>query len=186
MSSTATTADGPGMSDEQKSRRDFLIVATGAVGAVGIGLSVWPLVDSMNPAADVLALASTEVNLGPIQTGQSITVTWRGKPVFIRKRTQAEIDKAKADDKAGLIDPQTDKERVKKPEWLIMVGVCTHLGCIPLGQKSGEPKGDFGGWFCPCHGSHYDTSGRIRRGPAPKNLEVPPYQFVSDTSVKIG
>lgn len=186
MSSTATTADGPGMSGEQKSRRDFLIVATGAVGAVGIGLSVWPLVDSMNPAADVLALASTEVNLGPIQTGQSITVTWRGKPVFIRKRTQAEIDKAKADDKAGLIDPQADKERAKKPEWLILVGVCTHLGCIPLGQKSGEPKGDFGGWFCPCHGSHYDTSGRIRRGPAPKNLEVPPYQFVTDTSVKIG
>ena len=186
MSSTATTADGPGMSEEQKSRRDFLIVATGAVGAVGVGLSVWPLVDSMNPAADVLALASTEVNLGPIQTGQSITVTWRGKPVFIRKRTQAEIDKARADDKAGLIDPQTDKDRVKKPEWLIMVGVCTHLGCIPLGQKSGEPKGDFGGWFCPCHGSHYDTSGRIRRGPAPKNLEVPPYQFLTDTSVKIG
>ncbi len=186
MSSTATTADGPGMSEEQKSRRDFLIVATGAVGAVGVGLSVWPLVDSMNPAADVLALASTEVNLGPIQTGQSITVTWRGKPVFIRKRTQAEIDKARADDKAGLIDPQTDKERVKKPEWLIMVGVCTHLGCIPLGQKSGEPKGDFGGWFCPCHGSHYDTSGRIRKGPAPKNLTVPPYQFLTDTSVKIG
>ena len=184
MSSTATTADGQGTSEEQKSRRDFLIV--GSAGVATAGLSVWPLVDSMNPAADVLALASTEVNLGPIQTGQSITVTWRGKPVFIRKRTQAEIDKAKADDKAGLIDPELDKDRVKKAEWLIMVGVCTHLGCIPLGQKSGEPKGDFGGWFCPCHGSHYDTSGRIRKGPAPKNLPVPPYQFVTDTSVKIG
>lgn len=186
MSSTASTADGPDMTGEEKSRRDFLIVATGAVGAVGVGLSVWPLIDSMNPAADVLALASTEVSLAPVAVGQSITVTWRGKPVFIRHRTKDEIAKAKADNTANLVDPEPDMERAKKPEWLIVVGVCTHLGCIPLGQKPSEPRGEFGGWFCPCHGSHYDTSGRIRKGPAPKNLVVPPYQFVNDTSVKIG
>jgi len=192
MSSTATTAPGaPGPhgaseADDAKSRRDFLIVATGAVGAVGTALAVWPLIDSMNPAADVLALASTEVDLTPIQVGQAITVTWRGKPVFIRHRRDEEIRKAREEDAAGLIHPEKDAARAKKPEWLIMVGVCTHLGCIPLGQKAGEPKGEFGGWFCPCHGSHYDTSGRIRKGPAPKNLPIPPYAFVTDTTVKIG
>jgi len=140
----------------------------------------------MNPSADVLALASTEVSLAPVQVGQAITITWRGRPVFIRRRTAEEIKKAQADDTANLVDPQPDKERVKKSEWLIMVGVCTHLGCIPLGQKPTDPKGEFGGWFCPCHGSHYDTSGRIRKGPAPKNLEIPPYAFLNDTTVKIG
>jgi ubiquinol-cytochrome c reductase iron-sulfur subunit len=184
MTSTATTA--PGKPDEGQSRRDFLIVATGAVGAVGVGIACWPLIDSMNPSADVLALASTEVSLAPVQVGQAITVTWRGKPVFIRRRTPEEIKKAQADDTASLIDPEPDKARVKKPEWLIMVGVCTHLGCIPLGQRPTDPKGEFGGWFCPCHGSHYDTSGRIRKGPAPKNLEIPPYAFLNDTTVKIG
>ncbi|MSO84598.1 MAG: ubiquinol-cytochrome c reductase iron-sulfur subunit [Rhodospirillales bacterium] len=186
MASTASTAPGALDTDDQKSRRDFLIVATGAVGAVGAGLAVWPLVDSMNPAADVLALSSTEVNIAPIQLGQAITVTWRGKPVFIRHRGPEEIKAARATDPTSLIDPEKDEVRAKKPEWLIMVGVCTHLGCIPLGQKTGEPKGEFGGWFCPCHGSHYDTSGRIRKGPAPKNLEIPPYAFVNDTTVKIG
>ena len=172
--------------DDGESRRDFLIYATSAVGAVGLGLAVWPLIDSMNPAADVLALASTEVDISAIAVGQAITVTWRGKPVFIRHRTPAEIKAAADVNLAELPDPEEDKARVKKPEWLIMVGVCTHLGCIPLGQKQGDPSGDFGGWFCPCHGSHYDSSGRIRKGPAPTNLAVPDYTFVSDTIVRIG
>ncbi len=171
---------------DEKTRRDFLFVTTSAVGAVGVALAAWPFIDQMNPAADTLALASTEVDLEPIAEGQSITVVWRGKPVFIRYRTAKEIELARADDKADLIDPETDAARVQKEQWLIMVGVCTHLGCIPLGQKGSDPKGEFGGWFCPCHGSHYDTSGRIRRGPAPKNLVVPGYEFLSDTSIKIG
>ncbi len=183
MTATATTA---GPSDDGKTRRDFLILATATVGATGAALAVWPLVDSMNPAADVLALASTEVDLSAITVGQSITVVWRGKPVFVRRRTPEEIKAAEATPLNQLVDPETDKARVKKPEWLVMVGVCTHLGCIPLGQKSNDAKGDFGGWFCPCHGSHYDTSGRIRKGPAPKNLTVPDYQFVSDTLIRIG
>ena len=167
-------------------RRDFLYLTAGAMGAVSVGAAVWPMVDSMNPAADTLALASTEVDISPVQEGQAITITWRGKPVFIRHRTAAEIDAAQKVDVKELRDPQTDAQRVQKAEWLIMVGVCTHLGCIPLGQKSGEPKGEFGGWFCPCHGSQYDTSGRIRKGPAPLNLLVPQYTFLTDTSVRIG
>ncbi len=165
-------------------RRDFLILTAQAMGAVGAAALVWPLIDSMNPSADVLAMASTEVDLGAIAEGQEIKVMWRGKPVFIRHRTQKNIDDANAVDIGTLRDPETDAARVKKGQekWLIMVGVCTHLGCIPLGGGSGE----FGGWFCPCHGSAYDTSGRIRKGPAPKNLVIPPYQFVSDTKVKIG
>ena len=183
MTTTATTA---GPSDDGKTRRDFLLIATSTVGAVGTALSVWPLIDSMNPAADVLALSSTEVDLSAIQSGQSITVVWRGKPVFVRRRTPAEIKAAESVPLNELVDPEPDKKRVKKPEWLVMVGVCTHLGCIPLGQKPNDLKGDFGGWFCPCHGSHYDTAGRIRKGPAPKNLAVPEYQFVSDTVIRIG
>jgi ubiquinol-cytochrome c reductase iron-sulfur subunit len=140
----------------------------------------------MNPSADVLALSSTEVDISSIEEGQSITVVWRGKPVFVRRRTAEEITTATTDDSADLIEPQKDADRVQKPEWLIMVGICTHLGCIPLGNKSGEVKGDFNGWFCPCHGSHYDTSGRIRKGPAPKNLVIPPYAFIDDTTLKIG
>jgi len=181
-----TTTTPEGGHDEGATRRDFLYIATGAMSAVGAGLFVWPLVDQMNPSADVLALSSTELDVSPIEVGQSITVVWRSKPVFVRHRTAAEIAKAKADDGADLRDEQLDAERVVKAEWLIMLGVCTHLGCVPLGQKSTEPKGDFGGWFCPCHGSHYDTSGRIRKGPAPRNLEVPPYQFIDDTKVRIG
>jgi ubiquinol-cytochrome c reductase iron-sulfur subunit len=135
----------------------------------------------MNPDASVKALASIEVNLSAIETGQSITVTWRGKPVFIRRRTQGEIAEARTVADTDLPDPQNDAERVQKDEWLVMVGICTHLGCVPLGQA-----GDFNGWFCPCHGSHYDTSGRIRKGPAPKNLEIPSYEFVGDSRIKIG
>ncbi|MBM3503089.1 MAG: ubiquinol-cytochrome c reductase iron-sulfur subunit [Alphaproteobacteria bacterium] len=181
----ATTADGKG-GHGHASRRDILMVAATGAAAVGAAYAAWPLINSMNPSADVLALASTEVDLAPIQEGQSITVQWRGKPVFVRHRTKDEIAKAAADDKAGLPDVQADAARVKKAEWLILVGVCTHLGCIPLGQKATEGRGDFGGWFCPCHGSHYDTSGRIRKGPAPRNLEVPQYTFLDDKRIRIG
>ena len=167
-----------------ETRRDFIVVAANGMAAVGAACVAWPLIDSLNPSADVLALSSTEVDLAPIAEGQSITVMWRGKPVFIRHRTQAEIDEANAVDVSTLRDPQADKDRVQegKAQWLVMLGVCTHLGCVPLGNKSGE----FGGWFCPCHGSHYDTSGRIRKGPAPHNLAVPEYTFLSDERIKIG
>jgi ubiquinol-cytochrome c reductase iron-sulfur subunit len=140
----------------------------------------------MNPAADTLAMSSTEVDLTPVAVGQSITVVWQGKPVFIRHRTEKEIKEAADVNVAELRDPQTDASRVKKAEWLIVVGICTHLGCIPLGQKPSDPRGDYDGWFCPCHGSQYDSSGRIRKGPAPLNLLLPPYVFKTDTSIKIG
>jgi ubiquinol-cytochrome c reductase iron-sulfur subunit len=182
MADTATPA--PAGSGE--TRRDFLYLAAGAMGAVGAGAVAWPLIDSMNPSAEVLALASTEVDLAPIAEGQRITVVWRGNPVFIDHRTTEQIQQAEAVNIDDLPDPQTDEARVTKPEWLIVVGVCTHLGCVPLGQKTGQDRGEFGGWFCPCHGSHYDTSGRIRKGPAPLNLLVPPYEFTGDTSIVIG
>ena len=140
----------------------------------------------MNPAADTLALSSIEVDVSGIEEGQAITVKWRGKPVFIRHRTAAEIALADQVSMDDLRDPEGDMDRVEKPEYLVIQGICTHLGCVPLGQKIGEIKGDFNGWFCPCHGSHYDTSGRIRKGPAPTNLEVPPYAFLSDNVIKIG
>ena len=170
----------------QKSRRDFIVVATYAMGAIGAGAAAWPLIDQMNPAADTLALASIEVDVSKIEEGQSITLKWRGKPVFIRHRTKDEIARADEVSLAELRDPQTDAERAENPDYLVLLGVCTHLGCVPLGQKVGEIKGEYDGWFCPCHGSHYDTSGRIRKGPAPLNLEIPPYSFVSDQVVKIG
>ena len=167
--------------DTSVTRRNFLYITTGTFAAAGSATLVWPFVDQMNPDASVKALASTEVDLTPILPGQSITILWRGKPVFIRRRTPEEIAEAQMVKLDELPDPQGDEERVQNPEWLIMVGVCTHLGCIPLGQK-----GEYNGWFCPCHGSHYDTSGRIRKGPAPKNLETPEYVFLDDNTVKIG
>lgn len=184
--STKAASHSHDTSPEGGTRRDFLYLTAGAFGAVGAGIFAWPFIDSMNPSADTLAMATTEVDLAPIEVGQAITVVWRGKPVFIRHRTAEEIASANNVDIASLRDPQPDSDRVKKPEWLIMVGICTHLGCVPLGQKKTDPKGDFGGWFCPCHGSHYDSSGRIRKGPAPKNLNVPEYTFTSDTTIRIG
>ena len=162
-------------------RRDFIFTASYALGAVGVGATVWPLIDQMNPDASVKALATTEVDVSTIERGRSITVLWRGKPVFIRRRTQEEIIGSQNTKLTELKDPQKDQDRVKKPEWLVMLGVCTHLGCVPLGGK-----GDYKGWFCPCHGSHYDTSGRVRKGPAPKNLEIPKYEFVDINTIKIG
>lgn len=167
-------------------RRDFLMITAGAVGGV-IGATVlWPFVDSMNPAADTLADATIEVNLAAIPVGAAITVVWQGKPVFIRHRTSDEIRQAETTPLKDLPDPQADSARVKKPEWLVVIGVCTHLGCVPLGQKPTEARGDYGGWLCPCHGSQFDTSGRIRKGPAPINLELPPYKFINDTTLRIG
>ena len=171
------------MADKKTNRRDFLFTATYAVGAVGVGATVWPMIDQMNPDASVKALASTEVDVSSVTPGKTITVLWRGKPVFIRRRTQEEIIEAKSVKLDDLKDPQKDEEIVKdgKEEWLVMLGVCTHLGCVPL-----KDKGDYNGWFCPCHGSHYDISGRIRKGPAPTNMEVPKYEFVNSNTIKIG
>ncbi len=169
------------MSDKKPERRDFLFTASYAVGAVGVAAVVWPLVDQMNPDASVKALASTEVDVSSVKPGNTITVLWRGKPVFIRRRTQEEISEARSVKMEDLIHPEKDEDRAKDPEWLVMLGVCTHLGCVPLNDK-----GDYDGWFCPCHGSHYDTSGRIRKGPAPLNMEVPKYEFVNDNTIKIG
>ncbi len=174
------------------SRRDFLLIATSAVGATGVALAVWPFIDSMNPAADVLAVSTAEFDLKPIKKGQRVTVVWRGKPIFIDHRTPERIAIAKADDKANLIDPAPDSARVLREEWLIVIGICTHLGCIPLGQKPNDDVGKYGGWFCPCHGSLYDTAGRVRKGPAPRNLDLPGYpespgyKFIDDTTIKIG
>ncbi len=181
-------------------RRDFLVVAGNAFAAVGAAALIWPFIQQMNPDASAKALATTEIDLAPIKPGQAITVVWRGKPVFIRNRTKGEIEAANKVDPKDLPDPEsrnaalddaepaTDANRTKAghENWLVMVGICTHLGCIPKGQTMSDAKGDFGGWFCPCHGSHYDTAGRIRKGPAPRNLDVPPYEFTSDTMIKIG
>ena len=167
--------------DKKTNRRDFIFTASYALGAVGVGAVAWPLIDQMNPDASVKALASTEVDVSGVEKGQSITVLWRGKPVFIRRRTEEEIAKAKKVNLKDLKHPEKDEDRAKNPEWLVMLGVCTHLGCVPLGDK-----GEYGGWFCPCHGSHYDTSGRIRKGPAPTNMEVPKYEFLNSNTIKIG
>jgi len=170
------------MSGEIKSkRRDFLFTATYTIGGVGLAAAIWPLVDQMNPDSSVKALSTTEVDISSVEPGKTITVLWRGKPVFIRRRTSEEIAKAKDVKLEDLPHPETDADRAKNPEWLVMLGVCTHLGCVPLGDK-----GEYGGWFCPCHGSHYDTSGRIRKGPAPTNMEVPKYEFVNSNTIKIG
>ena len=169
------------MSEKKPERREFLFTASYAVGAVGVGAVVWPLVDQMNPDASVKALASTEVDVSSVQPGKTITVLWRGKPVFIKRRTEEEIEQARAVKMEDLKDPQKDEDRAKDPEWLVMLGVCTHLGCVPLGDK-----GEYNGWFCPCHGSHYDTAGRIRKGPAPTNMEIPKYEFVNSNTIRIG
>jgi ubiquinol-cytochrome c reductase iron-sulfur subunit len=179
-------------------RRDFLYVASGAMGAVGVAAIAWPFIDQMNPSTAALALASTEVDLSTVQPGQQVVVKWRGHPLFVRRRTPAEIAAAKAVDVASLPDPlaynqnladsapATDANRAIKPEWLVLIGVCTHLGCTPTVSTPQIPEGEYGGWLCHCHGSMYDTAGRIRKGPAPRNLEVPPYSFLSDTRIKVG
>ena len=186
---------GPHEVGDGATRRDFLLIATGAFAAVGLAGAIWPFIDQMNPDAAALALASIDVDISAIEEGQSITVNWRGKPVFIRQRTAAEMQSAEdvtldqlpdqLARNANLADdaPATDANRAAagKEPWLIMIGVCTHLGCVPLGQQ-----GEFGGWFCPCHGSQYDTAGRIRKGPAPENMHIPPFKFVNDTTLRIG
>jgi ubiquinol-cytochrome c reductase iron-sulfur subunit len=172
------------MSAAEPTRRDFLFVATGAVGAVGAASTLVPLIAQMNPDASTIAAgAPIEVDLGPIAEGQIIKVFWRGKPIYISHRTKKEIDEARMVELGDLRDPQSDQDRVKPghDQWLVVIGICTHLGCIPLAHQ-----GNYDGWFCPCHGSQYDSSGRIRQGPAPANLPVPPYQFVSDTKIQIG
>ena len=171
---------------KKESRRDFLHLTTISIGGIGTAVFMWPFLKSMNPAEDTLALGSTEVDLTNINVGQAKTVKWRGKPVFIRRRTSEEILEANDVDLKSLRHPENDKNRVQKEEWLVLLGVCTHLGCVPLGQKMSDSKGEYNGWFCPCHGSHYDSSGRIRKGPAPENLAVPPYTFINDTTIKIG
>ena len=171
---------------DSNNRRDFLYLSSMTIGGVGVAVFMWPFLKSMNPAEDTLALGSIEVDLSDISIGQSITVKWRGRPVFIRRRTQEEIVEANSVDVASLRDPMEDKDRVQQEEWLVLEGVCTHLGCVPLGQKMTDTKGEYNGWFCPCHGSHYDTSGRVRKGPAPDNLPIPPYKFLSDTKIIIG
>jgi ubiquinol-cytochrome c reductase iron-sulfur subunit len=176
----ATTQTGAG---DDPSRRDFIHIAAMA-GAAGAGLvTLWPLIGQFAPSADTLALASVEFDLSKVQDGQQVTINWRGKPLFIRNRTPSEIERAVKDDNASMKDPEPDSKRHKpgKPQWLILIGSCTHLGCVPT-----FGGGEYGGWFCPCHGSVYDTAGRIRKGPAPKNLVLPDYNFLSDTKVKIG
>ena len=167
--------------EKKNNRRDFLFTASYTIGAVGLGATIWPFIDQMNPDSSVKALATTEVALSQIEPGKSITVLWRGKPVFIKRRTESEISEAQSVKLEELKHPEKDQDRVKKPEWLVMLGICTHLGCVPLSDK-----GEYKGWFCPCHGSHYDTSGRIRKGPAPVNMEVPKYTFIDDNTIKIG
>ncbi len=181
LAGSATDGDGV-------RRRDFINIAAVSFAGVGGLATLYPLVNQMNPAADVLALASTEVDISAIQPGQAIKTIFRKQPVFIRNLTPAEIQQANAVPLGELRDPQTLAERTRdgKSNWLITMGVCTHLGCVPLGVAGGENKGEYGGYFCPCHGSHYDTAARIRKGPAPTNLEVPEFQFLSDTVVKIG
>ena len=181
--------------EEKGTRRDFLFYATGGTAAVGAGAAVWPLINQMNPSADVKALASIRVDISDIEPGTQLTVKWLGKPVFIRRRTKTEIEEAQSVNLDELLDNTARNDNIAEAsaedqnrsldengEWLVMMGVCTHLGCVPLGDGAGE----FNGWFCPCHGSHYDTSGRIRKGPAPTNMEIPEYKFVNANTIKIG
>lgn len=186
MADTITAGHDHGPDDANK--RDFLTLMTGASAAIAVGSLAWPFVDSMSPAADTLALSSIELDIGPVAEGQGITVVWRGKPIFVRHRTAEEVKTAQAVQPNQMIEPIKDSERVKTghEQWLVAIGICTHLGCIPLGNKPTDTRGDFGGWLCPCHGSQYDVSGRVRKGPAPANLPIPPYAFLTDTKIKIG
>ena len=186
--------------DDGVTRRDFIYITTAAFAAIGAAAALWPLIDQLNPDASTLSTASIEFDLSPIELGQAVTILWRGKPLFIRHRTPADIEKAKTAPLSDLKDPfarvleapddlpATDENRTKlgKENWLVMIGICTHLGCVPKGQSPGDPKGAYGGWFCVCHGSVYDTSGRIRQGPAPRNLDIPPYRFAGEKQIKIG
>jgi ubiquinol-cytochrome c reductase iron-sulfur subunit len=187
----ATTNDGT-------TRRDFLYIATGTVGAIGAAATAWPLIDQMNPSSAVLALASIEADISAIPLGQQVVFKWRGHPLFVRRRTPQEIASSRAVPLSALIDPvarnanlpdnapATDANREIKPEWLVVIGVCTHLGCTPTVSTPQSPQGEYGGWLCHCHGSQYDVAGRVRHGPAPQNLAVPPYSFLSDTRIKVG
>lgn len=200
MAAHETPFDEAADSGEEPTRRDVLLIAAGGFAAVGAAAALWPLLDQMNPDASTLSQATTEVDIAPIEPGQAITVMWRGKPIFIRHRTEKEIAEAQQVPLDKLIDPLArnanlpdnapadDENRAAQDRepWLVMIGICTHLGCIPQGQSPGQYKGEYGGWFCPCHGSQYDTAGRVRVGPAPQNLAIPPYAFESDTKIKIG
>ena len=175
-------------SPSDPSKRDFLELVAASGAAILVGAIAWPFIDSMNPSKDVLALSAVEVDLTPVAEGSGITIVWQGKPIFVRHRTAAEIKSAQDTRLDQLTDPQADADRVKAghDQWIVLIGICTHLGCVPLGNKPSDPRGDYGGWFCPCHGSQYDTSGRVRHGPAPANLPLPPYAFESDTKIKVG
>ena len=200
MANPDISTDPSLLPDDDPSRRDVILIGAGAFAAIGGAAVLWPLLDQMNPDASTLSLATTEVDIAPIEEGQAITVMWRGKPIFIRHRTAKEIEEAKEVKVDKLIDPlarnanlpddapATDVNRAAsdREPWLVMIGICTHLGCIPKGQAVGDYKGEYGGWFCPCHGSQYDTAGRVRVGPAPQNMYIPPYAFASDTKIKIG
>ncbi len=200
MANPDTALEPSLITDDEPSRRDIILIAAGGFAAVGAAAALWPLLDQMNPDQSALSFATTEVDISHVEVGQAITVVWRGKPIFIRHRTEQEIAQAKDPPLDDLIDPlarnanlpedapATDNNRAAedKEPWLVMIGICTHLGCIPGGQKVGDYKGLWGGWFCSCHGSQYDTAGRVRKGPAPQNLAIPPYKFLSDTKIKIG
>ena len=183
MSSKTKEKNAEEKASENKgqSRRDFMVMTATGVACVGVVAAGVPIIQSLGPSKEVLAAGSKEVDLSPIKEGDTQTVMWRGKPVFVRHRTQKEIDEAQSVEMSELKDPESDEDRVQKDEWLVAVGTCTHLGCIPTANK-----GDYNGWFCPCHGSHYDTSGRIRKGPAPENLHIPEYEFIEDKKIKIG
>ena len=167
--------------NKNKSRRSFIHQASGAMGVVAASVAGWPLIDQMNPSKDVEALSKIEIDISSLKEGESKTVLWRGKPLFIKHRSKKEIDEANNVDLSNLPHPEKDADRTTNPKYLVLIGVCTHLGCVPVSDK-----GEYNGWFCPCHGSHYDTSGRIRKGPAPKNMEIPPYTFKNDNIILIG
>jgi len=172
----------PGSTDASRTGFSYMVLTgAGVTYAAGVKSCLTSLLDTMNPSKDRVAEANSEIDLSNIPLGASITAQWRGKPIFIRHRDDSQIDEASKVDMAALKDPETDSARVKKPEWLVVIGICTHLGCVPV-----SGAGDYNGWFCPCHGSHYDSSGRIRKGPAPKNLEIPPYKFLDDTKILVG